>query len=1022
MGALMHRLSLCFIALLLGSAVLIPPASPLPAAEPSQQIKDFEEARKRGTDAEKNREWLKAVKAFEDVIRLGPQAYSDWNKDKSEAGYRLEIGLCYRYAGEMDKGEAALRKSLALYEDKQDEAKKARLHNELGDLNRERGRYWQAEDELKEAVRICETQNIRWLLILAQSNLGYVYGELGQFSEAEKHFTGALDLATKEDKAASEAVKTNDAKTVDNARKAAKAKAGCLNDCAWLSRQKGDLDEAAARYQDAFKIYQDQKASLEEATCRQNLGFVTYRLGQYDEAEKYYLKAQEIRKDQLPPYHMHVVQTACGLGYVYLSRRSPGDLKKAQDLFERTRKGLGDDHLAEHPDRARLFHGLGDLYQALGKSADAQQHYQLAEDVWKKVAKQGERSVDEALTLGRMGWLLQAGGKYNSAKELFQDALDLRLAKLSASHPDVAMSQDNLAGLYAAQGKWTDAARLAEQARQNSHRYVRHILPAQREEVQLSFLRLQHEDDLHAALSIGWARRSDPEMARATAVWLVNSKGLVHETLAEQKLMERDLRDPNRAKLVGRLREVRRQLSALTFGDISLKQLESRRKEMDLLGQEEQELGEKLVKSSGRRAEGQNWVNLEEVRQGLPPDAVLIEIARLRIWDFQVKGIERVWQPEHYVAWLIPAPGPAPVRVVDLGEAAKTDKAVQDVRDAFESATQIYEKDPSALATKKSEQTIRRPLQALGDVILKPLLPHLTACQHLIIGGDGDLWLVPWAALPLEEGYAIERFQVTYLVTGRDLVGKRSPATSTAPVIFADPDYDLAGNGAPAPSGPPVKRLLGKAERLENSRGEAQAVIPSLKELTGKDATLVVGADATKVAFQKVVRPEVLFVSTHGFALGDKEVAEGLVRPNPWLHSGLAFAGCNRPVARNGDNGILTANEILDMDLRGTRLVALSACQTGLGKVVRGDGVRGLHQAFQLAGARTVLATLWSVPDEETRGLTTTLFSKLAKNKGRIGAALREAQLEKIHSDRESFDTTHPFYWGAFTLTGVDRD
>ena len=69
-----------------------------------------------------------------------------------------------------------------------------------------------------------------------------------------------------------------------------------------------------------------------------------------------------------------------------------------------------------------------------------------------------------------------------------------------------------------------------------------------------------------------------------------------------------------------------------------------------------------------------------------------------------------------------------------------------------------------------------------------------------------------------------------------------------------------------------------------------------------------------------------------------------------------------------------------------------------------------------------MLATLWSVPDEETRGLTTTLFSKLAKNKGRIGAALREAQREKIRSDRESFDTTHPFFWGAFTLTGVDRD
>jgi CHAT domain-containing protein len=81
-----------------------------------------------------------------------------------------------------------------------------------------------------------------------------------------------------------------------------------------------------------------------------------------------------------------------------------------------------------------------------------------------------------------------------------------------------------------------------------------------------------------------------------------------------------------------------------------------------------------------------------------------------------------------------------------------------------------------------------------------------------------------------------------------------------------------------------------------------------------------------------------------------------------------------------------------------------------------------LHQAFQLAGARNVLATLWSVPDEETRGLTTTLFGKLARNQARLADALREAQLQKIRSDRDEIGSTHPFFWAAFTLTGVDQD
>src|SRR5262249_33056452 len=158
-----------------------------------------------------------------------------------------------------------------------------------------------------------------------------------------------------------------------------------------------------------------------------------------------------------------------------------------------------------------------------------------------------------------------------------------------------------------------------------------------------------------------------------------------------------------------------------------------------------------------------------------------------------------------------------------------------------------------------------------------------------------------------------------------------------------------------------------------------------------------------------------LFLSTHGFALGEKdEEALKLMNKDPWLRSGLVFAGYNR----SEDDGILTAKEILGMDLRGTRLVALSACQTGLGKVVRGDGVRGRHQAFQLAGAKTVLATLWSVPDEETSALTRALFGNLARNKSSVAAALRQAQRDKIVKDREEFGSTHPFYWGAFTVTG----
>jgi CHAT domain-containing protein len=171
---------------------------------------------------------------------------------------------------------------------------------------------------------------------------------------------------------------------------------------------------------------------------------------------------------------------------------------------------------------------------------------------------------------------------------------------------------------------------------------------------------------------------------------------------------------------------------------------------------------------------------------------------------------------------------------------------------------------------------------------------------------------------------------------------------------------------------------------------------------------VLLGSNASKARLARVEAPIILHIASHGFFLGE---ADAKIE-NPLLRSGLALAGANRSHDPR-DDGILTALEASSLNLWGTKLVTLSACDTGVGEVRNGEGVYGLRRAFVLAGAETLVTSLWPISDYVAREMMISYYTGLRDGLGR-GEALRHAKLAML--TRKS--RQHPFYWASFVQSG----
>jgi CHAT domain-containing protein len=614
----------------------------------------------------------------------------------------------------------------------------------------------------------------------------------------------------------------------------------------------------------------------------------------------------------------------------------------------------------------------------------------------------GARHPFVAAALDELAASYQAQGLLKQAEPLRRRSLKIRKETLAEDDPELAHSLNELASLRAARGDLVEAVLLFRSALEISEWRLRRellSLPATQLEERLRKLRAQ-DDRLYALVR---RHRDHPDLERLALATALLRKGRSGEEAAEvSRAIARDLEDGDR-EAFEQLRALRTQMAAAPSRE--------RAAELAARGDAlEADLSQRSAPLRTLRALPAPGQMVEAVRLALPADAALVELVE---HEDQEPGVHR---PPRYLALVLTAVGG--VHAVDLGPAAAIDQA----------ATRL-DRALSGTAAPYLEES-----QTLYALAVRPWSKLVAGARRVYLVPDGKLGLVSYAALHDGQRFIADEKEIVLLNSGRDLL----PAQGEVPpgqavMVFADPDY--GGGGAPvAPLTPVVNRGAAPAARcvdlsraswsqLPGARREAEAVKRFFPE-----AEVWLGAEATKSALMRIQGPRVLHIAAHGISTGDlasrRPGARGMVEveplaappaacpKDPLLRSGLVLARPPDPAARTGGS-IATALELMGLDLWGTELVVLSACGTGRGDVERSQGVYGMRRAFQVAGAQTLVTSLWPVEDETTAELMEEFYRRLGEGRGRV-AALHEAMLA-VRARKP-----HPHFWAPFIVIGKD--
>jgi CHAT domain-containing protein len=809
-----------------------------------------------------------------------------------------------------------------------------------------------------------------------------------------------------------------------------------LNNLAALYNAESNYAKAEPLYLRALAIREKVLGAAHPLTAQSlsNLALLYSAKGDYAKAEPLYVRALDINEKAGGTEHPSTALSLNNLAALYYAK---GDSAKAEPLYLRAlainEKALG----VEHPDTATSLNNLAVLYDARGDYVKAEPLYLRALAIREKVS--GAAHPLTAQSLSNLALLYTSKGDSAKAEPLYLRVLAIREKVLGVEHPDTAETLNHLALLYRAKGDYAKAIEYQSRCNDVSDRDLVRNLATGSERQKLIYLT---QTSIYTDATISLHTQSAPNDLQAKHValnLLLQRKGRALDAMTDAIAALRRRVAPENQALLNQLQDVRSQLSVLTLRGPGREEVEKHRANLKALEEREEKLQNDISQRSAEfRAQSQlQPLTIATIQKALPSSAALIEFAQYYPVSLQETRREKRFGSPRYVAYVLPSQGES--LWVELGEA----KLINDAINAWRAVLRKDEDKPLSNIDREVKPAARK----VDELVMQPVRRLLGHTRRVFISPDGLLNLIPFAALVDEKGrYLVNRYHFTSLTSGRDLLRLQEHLPSKqGMVIIANPDYG-AMNGAAAGRG--LKSLkpqvVSKSDTAATPDGAAptseiafsQVEFPQLAGTEQEsralkallpEATTMLHEQATKAAVKQVNAPSILHIATHGYFLEDLLIGSaredrgwsisGQPKPpatrieNPLLRAGLALAGVN--LHRSDYEGILTALEVSGLNLWGTKLVVLSACETGVGEVQNFNGVAGLRRALFLAGSESQMLSLWKVDDEATRDLMIDYYTRLKAGKGR-SQALREVQLRMLVSKNHQ----HPYFWASFIESG----